>query len=166
MSLWQQAGGRASNRSPMRRGLKRIKFGVAHDAFLLASNRSPMRRGLKRSQTRTYSPLGLPASNRSPMRRGLKLNRPNEYRAPDSSFKPIPDEEGTETVENCACTAGLLSLASNRSPMRRGLKRNQTAPGARRVGHASNRSPMRRGLKPRTRRKRPTPGPTLQTDPR
>ncbi len=87
------------------------------------------------------------------------------------SFKPIPDEEGTETARasigsSCACAA------SNRSPMRRGLKRASlplasgaiacfkpipdeegtetqinSLPKNSAMAQASNRSPMRRGLK-------------------
>ncbi len=38
------------------------------------------------------------------------------------SFKPIPDEEGTET-QFIAAQLTRLADASNRSPMRRGLKR-------------------------------------------
>ena len=39
------------------------------------------------------------------------------------SFKPIPDEEGTETRPACEHRRIGYALASNRSPMRRGLKR-------------------------------------------
>ena len=44
-----------------------------------------------------------PASNRSPMRRGLKPTLNNLVnQANVDSFKPIPDEEGTETKVNRA----------------------------------------------------------------
>ena len=66
------------------------------------------------------------ASNRSPMRRGLKQRELTTCSvAACSRFKPIPDEEGTETKKagNVRWVYGLQ--ASNRSPMRRGLKRDE-----------------------------------------
>ena len=39
-------------------------------------------------------------------------------------FKPIPDEEGTETMFLERVANARLKRASNRSPMRRGLKRS------------------------------------------
>ncbi len=120
MPLSVRASFTASNRSPMRRGLKRGP-GQGRAIFQMcfkpipdeegtetryqrssscssgqASNRSPMRRGLKHENS--FRRLRLDeASNRSPMRRGLKpeLEELSEIKA--LSFKPIPDEEGTET---------------------------------------------------------------------
>ena len=57
------------------------------------------------------------------MRRGLKRDLKNHERAGVGSFKPIPDEEGTETSEKRHAAQRAQTPASNRSPMRRGLKR-------------------------------------------
>ncbi len=44
-----------------------------------------------------------------------------------SRFKPIPDEEGTETItQDRRDGFRFLIQASNRSPMRRGLKLEMT----------------------------------------
>ena len=127
--------------------------GISHakprffEAISAASNRSPMRRGLKRSANRAMG-QSLMASNRSPMRRGLKRQyRRMDLRGGVSGFKPIPDEEGTETPIHDLQDA--RDRASNRSPMRRGLKRH-SCDAQPRGSDASNRSPMRRGLKPRS----------------
>ena len=87
----------ASNRSPMRRGLKRGDDCPGATAAR-ASNRSPMRRGLKRrAHHQTKQIRYFRASNRSPMRRGLKRLTESTCRVRNLRFKPIPDEEGTET---------------------------------------------------------------------
>ena len=59
------------------------------------------------------------------MRRGLKHGQKTAPAAtPNPGFKPIPDEEGTETTKSDATYPTMLrNTASNRSPMRRGLKR-------------------------------------------
>ena len=54
------------------------------------------------------------------MRRGLKLTTAAAQTLVEG-FKPIPDEEGTETM-NDRLDAAVCIAASNRSPMRRGLK--------------------------------------------
>ncbi len=66
--------GEASNRSPMRRGLKHAAAGFTKVVPMIqASNRSPMRRGLKLNDLTERGSATIDASNRSPMRRGLKL---------------------------------------------------------------------------------------------
>ncbi len=55
------------------------------------------------------------------MRRGLKRAATVQFNCGVSSFKPIPDEEGTETAQ-LDPTQAATNWASNRSPMRRGLK--------------------------------------------
>ena len=57
-----------------------------------------MRRGLKHRDRAACRLLSEAASNRSPMRRGLKPELPAHRRLKPERFKPIPDEEGTETV--------------------------------------------------------------------
>ena len=109
----------ASNRSPMRRGLKCQAPGAPGEGRTIASNRSPMRRGLK-SFTEQRTGRAADASNRSPMRRGLKCPSRTVARGP--------------------------VRASNRSPMRRGLKSGSHTLTLYHF-QASNRSPMRRGLK-------------------
>ena len=111
-----------------------------------ASNRSPMRRGLKQaityksiSNVRRFKPI--------PDEEGTETRRAPGRRSAESGFKPIPDEEGTETV-TLASEVAKLPLASNRSPMRRGLKLISKRRCLELAAHASNRSPMRRGLKP------------------
>ena len=46
------------------------------------------------------------ASNRSPMRRGLKRPIPPRAAIKANSFKPIPDEEGTETLSLYVAVTG------------------------------------------------------------
>ena len=84
------------------------------------------------------------------MRRGLK---PNQLCAVDERyercFKPIPDEEGTETaliVGNAlTCTTGFKPI-----PDEEGTETRASRAPARCRHDASNRSPMRRGLKHRS----------------
>ena len=62
------------------------------------------------------------------MRRGLKRNSFRKFQERFLCFKPIPDEEGTETHGRLPIpTERSRSRASNRSPMRRGLKPQDNA---------------------------------------
>ena len=61
------------------------------------------------------------------MRRGLKPSCLNTERSPACCFKPIPDEEGTETKLERRFARLEQAIASNRSPMRRGLKLSKRA---------------------------------------
>ena len=81
-----------------------------------------MRRGLKLLGNLALDAYYPGASNRSPMRRGLKPYSGLGARRILPRFKPIPDEEGTETVLILRLPWAPLLTASNRSPMRRGLK--------------------------------------------
>jgi hypothetical protein len=57
------------------------------------------------------------------MRRGLKPYAGTVHQLPEKiRFKPIPDEEGTETAKERPDPEVDPAGASNRSPMRRGLK--------------------------------------------
>ncbi len=58
-----------------------------------------MRRGLKHQMTQSPCPCFSKASNRSPMRRGLKQLTASRKTVGTIGFKPIPDEEGTETQQ-------------------------------------------------------------------
>ncbi len=132
----------------MRRGLKPRRCLVDGGGRVKASNRSPMRRGLKRN-SQMFAMLLLPSFKPIPDEEGTETEIvAASQRYEIAGFKPIPDEEGTETLLSERDHAGR-NRASNRSPMRRGLKRGFRRAIAATDSRASNRSPMRRGLKPR-----------------
>ena len=128
----------------MRRGLKRIKEHTGDRALRQASNRSPMRRGLKPCR-RSGSGAASFCFKPIPDEEGTETR--DGPRAIDLAgrFKPIPDEEGTETPQH-----GFQSgrdLRFKPIPDEEGTETlpATTGDGTSRV--ASNRSPMRRGLK-------------------
>ena len=138
----------ASNRSPMRRGLKLDWFVIRKMMQYPCFKPIPDEEGTETRGERFHSAQESGrASNRSPMRRGLKHHCDFSF-SPSlfQSFKPIPDEEGTETRRPAALRSRAALPASNRSPMRRGLKLARRS-GQQQPARASNRSPMRRGLK-------------------
>ncbi len=73
-----------------------------------------MRRGLKHPPPK-LGPICHLASNRSPMRRGLKRISTDAMRSAQSRFKPIPDEEGTET--SCCVSANAHLRAACFKPI-------------------------------------------------
>ena len=80
-----------------------------------------MRRGLKQIHRRVLRLEVLGRFKPIPDEEGTETYKLERCRAHHTRFKPIPDEEGTETKQRRRCHDAWLG-ASNRSPMRRGLK--------------------------------------------